>query len=137
MKTKSTQHDHSCTHLKRKTLQLSAQQKTLTGRSNGAAKGTCSTCSLGEPYLHPTHAHAQGGRSALFTLLHLPSSLLLRRIISVLSGPHLQIKYTGKLEVMHHVLQQKELWETRQGELTCQRRHSPGSPQTGTWGSIR
>lgn len=74
-----------------------------------------------DPYLHPTNAHAQGGRSALFTLLHLPSSLLLGRIVSVLSGPHLQIKYAGKLEVMHHILQQKELWETRQGELTCQR----------------
>ena len=103
----------------------------------GLRKGPCSTCSLGDPYLHPTHAHAQGGGSALFTLLHLPSSLLLRRIISMLPGPHLQIKYAGKPEVMHHVLQQKELWETCQGELTCQTYRSPGPPQTGTWASMR
>lgn len=93
----------------------------------------CSTCCrLGDSYLHATHSHAQGGRSALLTLLHLPSSLLLRGIVSVLSGPHLQIKHTGKLEVMHHVLQQEELWERRQGELNWQRRCSPGQPGRGT-----
>lgn len=39
----------------------------------------------------------------------------------MLSGPHLQIKHAGKLEVMHHVLQQEELWDMCQGELTHQR----------------
>lgn len=77
--------------------------------------------SLWDPYLHPTHTHTQGGGSALLTLLHLPSSLLLRGVVSVLSGPHLQIKHTGKLEVMHHILQQQELWDMCQGELAHQR----------------
>lgn len=133
MKTKSSYHELWCTYLKRKANSALSRKHSLVSSSNGAGERMCSTrYRLGDSYLHATHSHTQGGRSALLTLLHLPSSLLLRGIISVLSGPHLQIKHTGKLEVMHHVLQQEELWERRQGELNCQRRCSPGQPGRGT-----
>lgn len=48
-------------------------------------------------YLHPTDAHTQAGRGALRALVHVTSLLLLRCVIPVLPGPHLQVQDTGVL----------------------------------------
>lgn len=42
-------------------------------------------------YLHATEVHAQTGRGALRALPHVAGLLLLRGIVPVLPGPHLQV----------------------------------------------
>lgn len=48
-------------------------------------------------HLHAADAHTQAGRGALGTLHHVTSLLLLRRIVPVLPGPHLQVQDAGIL----------------------------------------
>lgn len=76
------------------------------GRGGAAAVAT---------HLHAAHSDAQRGRSALFTFLHLPGGLLLRGVVAVLPGAHLQVQDAGVGEVVDHVLQQQELWVARRG----------------------
>lgn len=45
----------------------------------------------------------------------------------MLAGAHLQVQYTGVLEVMHHVLQQEELWAT----VKEKNNHTRQKPQPG------
>lgn len=59
-------------------------------------------------YLHPTHTHAQCGRGALLTLLHLASGLLLGGVVAVLPCAHLQVQDAGAAEVMYYVLEEQK-----------------------------
>lgn len=84
--------------------------------------GVCVTSCTLLFYLHATQSDSQRRRRALFAFLHLPGRLLLRGVVSVLPGAHLQVQDAGVGEVVNNVLQQQELW-LKQPLRTIQRKH--------------
>lgn len=94
-------------------MELVSELESEAWRCRGGAGAT-------PPYLHAAQSHSQRGRRALFALLHLPGGLLLRGVVSVLPGAHLQVQDAGVGEVVDDVLQQQELWleRSRQGRTT-------------------
>lgn len=62
-------------------------------------------------HLHPAKSHADGGRRALLTLADLVGLLLLRRVVAVLPGSHLQIQHARHGVAPRQVLEEDEFFK--------------------------